>query len=109
MRQVLRRHLFLLIGLMTWALFFLVAALGGESSFAQTAARLMRLLIVPMYLVWLLVTMILVAIFGPGGPPAPLGPVVFVFDFFAGFAPYVLADYALARWRKGRRSSEPRP
>jgi hypothetical protein len=97
MRYVFR-HLFLLIGLLSLGLFALVAA-GGEIGFAHALAGPMRLLIVPMYLFWLLVTIAQVAIAGPGGLPAPFGPVVLVVTFFAGLAPYVLADYVLNLWR----------
>jgi hypothetical protein len=103
MRHILRRHFFLLIGLFTCALFALVAALGGDSGSAHAMAALMRILIVPMYLVWLLVTLVLMAVFGPAGPPSLVAPVIFIFNWFAGFAPYLLADYALDRWRRRRR------
>ena len=102
MRRLFSRHLFLLIGLITCGMFALVAALGGESGFAHVMAGPMRLLIVPMYLVWLLMTVIVVAVFGPGGPPAMIGPVLLIFDLVAGLAPYLLADYALDRWRRRR-------
>jgi hypothetical protein len=111
MRYVLRRHLFLLIGLLTLGLFFLVAALGGarETGMAHTLAGLMRVLIVPMYLVWLVLTMLHVAIAGPGRLPGPFEPALFVFTFFAGLAPYVLADYVLDRWRRAAVRKRDRP
>ena len=69
-----RRHLFLLIGLLTLGLFFLVAGLDrtGHTGAADALAGLMRVAIVPMYLVWLVLTMALVALAGPGGPHGPL-------------------------------------
>jgi hypothetical protein len=100
MRYVFRRHLFLLIGLLTLGLFFPVAALGGEIGFAHALAGPVRILIVPIYLVWLLLTMALVAIVGPHGLPGPFAVVWSGFSFFAGLAPYALADYVLDRWRR---------
>jgi hypothetical protein len=93
MRYVFRRHLFLLIGLLTIGLFVPLTALGGP------LAILMRVPIAPMYLVWLLATMGRVAIAGPGRLPGPFEPILFLFTFFAGLAPYALADYVLDRWR----------
>jgi hypothetical protein len=51
-----------------------------------------------MYSVWLLLTMLLVAITGPVGLPAPIVTVVSGINLVAGFAPYVLADYVRDRW-----------
>jgi hypothetical protein len=101
-RYVLRRHLFLLIGLLTLGIFFLVAGLDrtGKSETAAALAGPMRLLIVPMYLVWMVFTMALVALFGPRGIPGPLGVAVSFIGFAAGLAPYVLVDYLLQRRRR---------
>jgi peptidoglycan/LPS O-acetylase OafA/YrhL len=93
---VLRRHVFLLAGILTMGLFFLVAGLNNTGALAAV----MRVLIVPMYLVWLLLTVVLVAIFGPGGMPQPFAEVMSVISFAAGLAPYVLADYLLNRRRR---------
>lgn len=102
MGTILRRHLFLLAGVLTLFLFFLVAGLDhvDEPGIAHTLAGAMRILIVPMYLVWLLFTMALVAIAGPAGLPPPFGMIVGCIAMVAGLAPYALADYALNRLRR---------
>jgi hypothetical protein len=66
MRYVFRRHLFLLIGLLTLCLFFHVAGLdrAGKGEAAHALAGPMRVLIVPMYLVWMVTTITQVAIIG---------------------------------------------
>lgn len=101
MRHIFRRHLFLLIGLLTLGLFFLVAVLDrtGGTETAQALAGPMRVLIVPMYLVWMVLTMALVAMFGPHGLPGPFGAVLSAISLAAGLAPYALADYVIDRWR----------
>ena len=100
MRHVFRRHLFLLIGLLTLCLFFLVAALdrAGKSETAHALGGPMRVLIVPMYLVWMVITIAQVAVVGPEGLPGPLGVVVSGISLVAGLAPYAFADYVLDRW-----------
>lgn len=102
MRYVFRRHLFLLIGLLTLCLFFLVAGLdkAGQSEMAHGLAGPMRVVIVPMYLVWMLITMALVAIVGPFGMRGPFGSVVSGIGLAAGLVPYVLLDYILDRLRR---------
>jgi hypothetical protein len=102
MRYVFHRHLFLLIGLLTLSLFFLVAGLDrvGESETAHALAGPMRVLIVPMYLVWMVITMALVAVFGPVGLPGPLGFIVSGAALPLGLTPYVFADYFLDRCRQ---------
>jgi hypothetical protein len=102
MRYVLRRHLFLLIGLLTLCLFFLVAVLDrvGKSEAAHALAGPMRVLIVPMYLFWMAITMVLVAVFGPVGLPGPLGVAVSGVSLALGLTPYLFADYLLDRWRQ---------
>jgi hypothetical protein len=101
MRYVFRRHLFLLIGLLTLCLFFLVAGLdrAGQGEAAHALAGPMRVLIVPMYLVWMVTTIAQVAIIGSVGPPGQFGAVVSGISLAAGLAPYALADYVLDRWR----------
>ena len=68
---------------------------------ANALAGPMRVQIVPMYLVWMLLTMVQVAIIGPLGLPGPFAAVVSGINFVAGFAPYVIADYVVDRWRHG--------
>ena len=105
MRHVLRRHLFLLIGVLSLSLFFLVAGLDrvGEIGIARTLAGPMRVLIVPIYLVWMLIAMAVVAVAGPQGLqglPQPFSMIVWGLSMFAGLAPYALVDYILHRLRR---------
>ena len=102
MRYVFRRHLFLLIGLLTLSLFLLVAGLGraGKRETAEALAGPMRGLIVPMYLVWMLLTMAQVAIAGPRGLPAPFGAIVSIIGLVAGLGLYALLDYVVNRLRR---------
>jgi len=104
MRKVFPRHLFLVAGLLSFSLYLVVAVLeeAGLNEAGHALAGLMRVLIVPMYLVWLLTSMAQVAVIGPVGLPPPFGVVVGGIGMVAGFAPYVLADYALDRWRRCR-------
>jgi hypothetical protein len=101
-RYVFRRHLFLLIGLLTLCLFFLVAGLdrAGKSEAAAALGGPMRVVIVPMYLVWLVFTMAHVAIAGPQGLPGLFGVVVSYLGLAAGLAPYAFVDYLLERRRR---------
>lgn len=91
--------MFLLIGALTLGLFFLVEGLdrAGKTEAAQALAGPMRILIVPMYAVWLLLTIAQVAIAGPSRPPAPIAAVIWVINMIAGLAPYALVDYVLDR------------
>jgi len=100
-RYIFRRHLFLLIGVLTLGLFFLVAGLDrvGKTEAAQALAGPMRLLIVPMYLVWMLLTMAQVAVVGPTGLHGTFAAIMGGVTFVAGLAPYALADYVRYRWR----------
>jgi hypothetical protein len=99
--HLLRRHLFLLVGLFSLGLFFLVAGLdrAGQSGAAAKLAPVMRVAIVPIYIVWLLLTIVVVKIFGPGGPPMMFSPTIMLVEFIAGLAPYVLLDYLINRRR----------
>jgi hypothetical protein len=101
-RHLLRRHLFLLIGVLTLNFFFLVARLdrAGKVEIAHALVVPMRVLIVPMYFVWLLLTMAQVAIAGPAPLPAPFAVIVWCIDMVAGLAPYALVDYVLHRLRR---------
>ena len=101
-RHVLRRHLFLLIGILSLSLFFLVAGLdrAGEAGIAQTLAVPMRVLIVPIYIVWMLITIAQVAVAGPHGLPQPIAMIVWGLSMVAGPAPYALVDYILDRLRR---------
>ncbi len=110
-RHILRRHLFLSIGVLSLALFFLVAALNraGQPALAQTLAGPMHVLIVPGYLVWLLISMALLAVTGPQGPPHSLATLVSAFSMIAGLAPYALLDHFLHRLRLHSASRLPPP
>jgi hypothetical protein len=101
-RKSLRQHVLLLIGLLSLGLFFLVAGLegAGKSEAAHALAGPMRVLIVPMYLVWLAISMAEAAIAGPVGLPGPLRAVVSGVSLVLGLAPYAVADYVLERWRR---------
>ena len=101
-RYVFRRHLFLLIGLLTLCLFHLGEGLdgAGKREIAEALAGPMRVLIVPMYTLWLLLTMALFAIAGPHGPPAPLSAIAPIISSLAGLGPYALLDYVVNRLRR---------
>jgi hypothetical protein len=94
MGYVLRRHAFLLFGLLTLTVFFIVevAAKLGYNDLADTLAVPMRVLIIPMYIVWLLLTMAHVAIFGPAALSLLFAIVVYGIHLTACFLPYLLAD-----------------
>ena len=61
-----------------------------------------RVLIVPIYLVWMLIAIVQVAVAGPHGLPQPLASLLWVFSMVAGLAPYALVDYILDRVRRAR-------
>lgn len=127
MRKVLRRHLFLCIGVVSLSLFFLAAALNPvveytaaqtlpypasgaaqqvkevpSPSMRETLAAGVRVLIMPIYLVWMLIVVVQVAMAGPHGLPQWLASVVWGFSMVAGLAPYALVDYILDRVRRTR-------
>jgi hypothetical protein len=99
-----RRHPFLLLGLLTLGLFFSVGALTrtGHAEAAAAAAGPLRVLIIPMYVVWLPFTMLNVAVTGPDGSPAAVARLIWICGLVAGLAPYALADHLLARRRRAR-------
>jgi hypothetical protein len=103
MRSFARQHPFLLLGITTLALTLSVTQ-------GQPALRglipLVKILVMPMYLVWVLLTMLRVALIGPVvGVPGRLDVLFSAAAMLAGLAPYALADYLLARWRRGSRGS----
>ena len=104
-RYVFRRHLFLLVGLLTFGFFLLVAALerAGKADTAAAFAIPMRVLIIPMYLGWLGATMATVAIAGNAPAAGVLRGILSVIGLAAGIAPYVLADYIRRRLRRTTR------
>lgn len=91
-----RRHLFLMIGMLSLGLWFLAAESGAGGPVLQGP---LFILIAPMYIAWLAETAMLVAIAGPFIPPGPIGTVVSLLNFGAGLAPYILADYIRNRRR----------
>jgi len=100
-RTWLKQNPFLTLGCFTLMLFLLVEALQRQDAVvaSERLAGLMRVLIIPMYLVWLVVTIITVALAGPDGLPGLFGWLLRALQFAVGLAPYVLADYFLRRWR----------
>jgi hypothetical protein len=117
----------LCIGVVSLSLFFLVAALDRAVEYSATltlpypssgtaqqvkgvpspSARdivvgAVRVLIVPIYLVWMLIAIVQVAVAGPHGLPQPLASLLWVFSMVAGLAPYALVDYILDRIRRAR-------
>jgi hypothetical protein len=108
MLHFLGRHPFLLLGLVTLALFFGVEALdrGGWTAAAAWLARPLRILIMPMYMVWLLFMMVNAALLGPAPSQhglAWLATIIWLAGMAAGLMPYALVDYLITRW--GRRRS----
>ena len=101
MLRWLRHHPFLALGLLTLLLFFTVETLRmqGAMNASQLLARPVRILIIPMYVVWLGFTMLHVALAGPGGFPGPMSWLLYTLQLVAALAPYALADYLLRRWR----------
>jgi uncharacterized membrane protein YgcG len=117
----------LCIGVVSLLLFFLVAALNPvieytaartlpypasgaapqvkevpSTSMRETLAAGTRVLIVPIYVVWMLISVVQVAVAGPHGLPQPLATLVWGFSMVAGLAPYALVDYILDRVRRTR-------
>jgi hypothetical protein len=96
-RAWIARHPFLLLGLSSLALFALAARL-------DVGLGLARILIVPWYAMWLLVTIVQVRLLGPDPGTPALGFAFLAVKIAAGFLPYLAADALLARVRqRGRR------
>jgi hypothetical protein len=102
MRQFVRRHPFLFVGLLTLCLFVGVETLRrmGYAGPAAAGAAPLRVLIVPMYVVWLPFMMLNVVMKQLTGGVAPLETIIWIFGLLAGLLPYVLADHMLSRWRR---------
>lgn len=98
----LLRHPFFALGLLTLALFLGVEALRvqGAIGAAEQLAVPLRIIIVPMYLVWLGLTMAYVALLGPESPGTILRIAWAALQFTGGLVPYLAADYLLARARR---------
>ena len=67
----------------------------------------LRVLIIPMYVIWLPFTMLNSALAGPGGAPSAVARLIWMCGLAAGLAPYVLADHLLARSRRSRGHRDP--
>jgi hypothetical protein len=106
--RFLNRHLFLLLGIATLALFFTVEALDrGGSGAAAGLAQPLRVVIVPMYLIWLLFMMLNAALLGPALSQHGLtwlATIIWIAGMAAGLLPYALVDYLIARWWRRRPS-----
>jgi hypothetical protein len=100
----LRQHPFLTLGLFTLLLFFSAETLWSQGAVvaSERLAGPLRVLFIPMYLVWLAITMLHVALAGPSGAPGAWRWVVAALQVALGLAPYVLADDLLRRWREYR-------
>jgi hypothetical protein len=102
MPSVVRRHPFLLLGLLTLALLAAVEALTrtGHAQAAAVGAGPLRVLIIPMYVVWLAFTILNVALNGAGGIPWSVALLLWIARLIAGLVPYALADHLLFRSRR---------
>jgi hypothetical protein len=107
---ILRRP-FLTIGLVTLATFFVMEILNeaGQTEVAHALAGPLRVLIIPMYVVWLLFNMLQAAVAGPTptGTPTVLVWMLWIVSLVAGLAPYALADYLLHHWRRPQTPANP--
>ena len=83
-----------MVGLATLALFFAVEWLGGSSGIMQSV---LRVLIIPMYVVWLVFAMVQTVVLGP--EPTAIAPLLHLVSLGAGLLPYALLDHAWRRWR----------
>jgi hypothetical protein len=105
-----RRHPFLLLGFFTLGLFYLVAAFDGlgYSGLSSALAVPLRVLVVPMYLVWMVWSMAWVTLVGPTSPGL-LAAISSFLGLVAGLAPYALADLVLQLRRQAadRKTSGP--
>jgi hypothetical protein len=101
MRVWLRRHPFLTVGLATFGLFLLVEAIPGAIQAAPVVIQILRVLIVPL---WLMRTLEMIV--GMGTWP---GIVQLLVALPLLFAPYVLADWVHARVRRAEPLISMRP
>ena len=104
MRKGLRQHPFLVLGLATLLLFVTVEFLRmqGAADASQRLAAPLRLLILPMYLVWLAFTLLNVALWGAAGVASPVSILFYSLQLIGGLGPYVTADTLLRRWRAAK-------
>ena len=105
---IIYRHSFLFIGIITLCLLLVVSlARTGEIGTTNALPTPLRILVVPMYLAWMLWSLIQVAILGPVGLPQPWVSLLSGIGLIVGLAPYALADYILARIFHNRISEKP--
>jgi hypothetical protein len=97
MKSWFRRHSFLIVGLATFGLFLLVESIPASVPRPPLVIPILRVLIVPLWLMRTLEMMV-----GMGTWPGILQLTVALPLLFA---PYVLADWVLARVRAGRASN----
>jgi hypothetical protein len=104
MRKWLRQHPFLALGLATLLLLVTVELLRiqGAADASQRLAAPLRFLIIPMYLVWLALTMLTVALWGAAGVAGPVSVLFSSLQLLGGLVPYVTADTLLRRWRQAK-------
>jgi hypothetical protein len=101
MMAILRRHPFLILGLMALALFFIGPQLLGSAD-GQLFRAFLRVIVIPAYLGGLLFSMVVTAL-SPGAAASDYtGVFIAVGQVAAGLTPYVLADYLLRRFRPSR-------
>jgi len=101
MRRWLKQHPFLILGVGTLLLFAAVETLRAFGA-VEASLRLalpMRVLIIPMYLVWLGLAVLGVTVAGADGLAGPLGTLFWGTQLLCGLAPYIAGDYLLRRWR----------
>jgi hypothetical protein len=90
-----------LFGIVTLCLFFPVAALDRQGvGYIHILAVALRVLIVPIYMVWFLLTILNVA--ASHALPAPIVTLASIITMFVGLAPYAFLDYWLDRRRRSR-------
>jgi hypothetical protein len=104
MRNWIRQHPFLTLGLCTLLLFFTAETLRSQGAVAasERLAVPLRVLAIPMYLIWFAIVMLDVALAGPNGALGASRWLVAAVQIALGLAPYILADYLLRRWRANR-------
>ncbi len=95
MKGWLKRHPFLILGLLTLALFFIMQSTQGRfTPDTQNAmSKGFAVIVLPMYLMWVLVYLLTSGDFEKG-------PVISVLMMLAGLVPYLLADKVLSAIRK---------
>lgn len=92
---------FTLFGLLTIGLFLLQGAMGPEfenTAFGQILVSVLRVIIIPLYLMTLLVVMVGGVLFGFGDGSFPIWYNILTIP--VRLVPYVLADILFAKWMR---------